>query len=216
MPGAYLLKGLVIGIAIAAPVGPIGILCIQRSLTDGRLIGLVSGLGAASADAIYGFIAASGLTALSTTLIEQQAWIRLFGGLFLCALGLRILRRKAGTQLSAARPAGGLGAFASTFFRKPPLRVDRLACLGGVPRFRRVVAFSQHRGGRPPEQNRSGPAHLDQPGFRVYPPGIWCLCVGYPAPVDRQIHGTSAALGGWEECLFRKAHLCLGARNLGF
>ena len=116
MPLANLLKGLFIGIAIAAPVGPIGILCIQRSLAGGRLHGLVSGLGAASADAVYGSVAAFGLTFVSTLLSQQQAWIRLLGGLFLCVLGIRTFRRKPDAQPSAAQTAGNLTAYASTFF----------------------------------------------------------------------------------------------------
>ena len=60
-----LVRGLLIGFAIAAPVGPIGLLCIQRTLAYGRLTGLATGLGAASADAVYGMVAGFGLTAIS-------------------------------------------------------------------------------------------------------------------------------------------------------
>ncbi len=67
----FLLKGLLIGFTVAAPVGPIGILCINRTLSKGRLTGFVSGLGAASADAIYGCIAAFGLTFITSFLISQ-------------------------------------------------------------------------------------------------------------------------------------------------
>ncbi|MGB8693525.1 MAG: LysE family transporter, partial [Steroidobacteraceae bacterium] len=63
------LKGMAIGLAIAAPVGPIGLLCLRRSLEQGRAAGLATGLGAASADAIYGAIAAFGLTAISGALV---------------------------------------------------------------------------------------------------------------------------------------------------
>ena len=84
------LKGLIIGFAIAAPVGPIGVLCIQRSLHDGFKIGLMTGLGAAFADGTYGLIAGFGLTALSSLLIDHQFWIRLIGGLFLLYLGIRL------------------------------------------------------------------------------------------------------------------------------
>lgn len=86
-----LLKSLVIGLAIAAPVGPIGILCIQRTLQSGFTIGLMTGLGAALADGIYGVIAVFGLTAISTFLITEQFWIHLFGGLFLLYLGIKLL-----------------------------------------------------------------------------------------------------------------------------
>lgn len=84
------IKGLIIGLAIAAPVGPIGVLCIQRSLHDGFKIGLMTGLGAALADGTYGLIAGFGLTALSSLLIEQQFYIRLIGGLFLLYLGIKL------------------------------------------------------------------------------------------------------------------------------
>ena len=86
---AFLLKGLLIGFSIAAPVGPIGVLCIQRTLAHGRLIGFASGLGAATADAAYGFVAAFGLTFISNSLVAQQGWLRLVGGAFLLWLGYR-------------------------------------------------------------------------------------------------------------------------------
>lgn len=88
---ALFLKGLIIGVAIAAPVGPIGILCIQRSLHDGFRIGLMTGMGAALADGTYGFIAGFGLTAISSLLITYQFWIRIIGGIFLLYLGLRLI-----------------------------------------------------------------------------------------------------------------------------
>jgi threonine/homoserine/homoserine lactone efflux protein len=85
------LKGLIIGFSIAAPVGPIGLLCIHRSLNNGFKVGLLTGLGAATADAIYGFIAAFGLTAVSTFLISSKLWIQILGGLFLIYLGSKLL-----------------------------------------------------------------------------------------------------------------------------
>jgi threonine/homoserine/homoserine lactone efflux protein len=83
------LEGLVIGFSIAAPVGPIGLLCIQRTLDRGRKAGLVSGLGAATADATYASIAGFGVTFVSSFLVNEQLWIRLVGGAFLIFLGLR-------------------------------------------------------------------------------------------------------------------------------
>ncbi len=83
------LKGFIIGISIAAPVGPIGVLCIQRTISYGKLNGLATGLGAASADAVYGFVAAFGLTFISNFLVAQQIWFRLIGGGFLIYLGIR-------------------------------------------------------------------------------------------------------------------------------
>ena len=68
----FLLRGLIIGFSIAAPVGPIGVLCIRRTLTAGRRVGLLTGLGAATADAIYGYIAGFGLVFISSVLVSQQ------------------------------------------------------------------------------------------------------------------------------------------------
>jgi threonine/homoserine/homoserine lactone efflux protein len=85
----YLVRGLFLGLAIAAPVGPIGILCIHRTLTHGRLHGFVSGLGAATADAMYGAVAAFGLTFISQFIAGEQTWLRLLGGVLLCYLGYR-------------------------------------------------------------------------------------------------------------------------------
>jgi threonine/homoserine/homoserine lactone efflux protein len=85
----FILKGILIGFSIAAPVGPIGVLCIRRTLTSGRLAGLLSGLGAATADAFYGLLSAGGLTVISGFLIGHQAWLRLVGGLFLGYMGIK-------------------------------------------------------------------------------------------------------------------------------
>jgi threonine/homoserine/homoserine lactone efflux protein len=112
----FLLRGLIIGFSIAAPVGPIGVLCMRRTLTEGRTSGLISGLGAATADAIYGCIAGFGLTFISSILISQQGWLRVVGGVFLCYLGLKTVLSRPAEQ--AASPAGNAlgGAYASTFF----------------------------------------------------------------------------------------------------
>jgi threonine/homoserine/homoserine lactone efflux protein len=87
-------KSILIGFAIAAPVGPIGILCIQRSLHDGFKVGLMTGLGAALADGTYGLIAGLGLSAVSSLLIGHQLWVRMFGGAFLVYLGMKLLLTK--------------------------------------------------------------------------------------------------------------------------
>ena len=84
------LKGFIIGLAVAAPVGPIGILCIHRSLCNGFKIGLLTGLGAALADGIYGAVAGFGLTAVSSFLVNHKTVIQSIGGLFLLYLGCRI------------------------------------------------------------------------------------------------------------------------------
>jgi threonine/homoserine/homoserine lactone efflux protein len=109
-------RGLAIGFAIAAPVGPIGVLCINRTLTCGRLAGLLSGLGAATADAIYGVVAGFGLTLISAILVEQIFWFRLFGGIFLIYLGLRTFISKPTETATAIEPQGLFKVYASTVF----------------------------------------------------------------------------------------------------
>lgn len=116
MDGSLLLRGLLIGFSIAAPVGPIGVLCIRRTLAQGRAAGLISGLGAASADAIYGCIAGFGLTFISGLLISQQSWLKLIGGAFLCYLGVRTLLSQPAERAAAGDAIGLVGAYASTFF----------------------------------------------------------------------------------------------------
>ena len=116
MDVSYLARGLIIGFSIAAPVGPIGVLCIRRTLAEGRVSGLLSGLGAATADALYGVIAAFGLTYVSSILIGYQTWIRLLGGLFLCYLGLKTYFSRPAERPAYAEGEGLFGAYASTLF----------------------------------------------------------------------------------------------------
>jgi threonine/homoserine/homoserine lactone efflux protein len=112
----FFFRGLAIGFSIAAPVGPIGVLCMRRTLAEGRVPGLVSGLGAATADAIYGCIAGFGLTLVSSFLVEQQMWLRIVGGLFLCYLGTKTLLSRPSRQAASTKENGLVGAYASTFF----------------------------------------------------------------------------------------------------
>lgn len=88
------LKGVLIGFIMAVPLGPIGIMCIRKTLTEGRLRGLVIGFGAATADLIYGSIAAFGLTIVSDLIISQKIWIRLVGGALLLFLGIKTFRKQ--------------------------------------------------------------------------------------------------------------------------
>ena len=113
---SFLVKGLIIGFSIAAPVGPIGVLCIRRALAKGRTSCLLSGLGAATADAIYGCIAGFGLTFISNFLISQQVWLHLIGGMFLCYLGLKTFLSRPAEQAASAKGNSLVGAYASTFF----------------------------------------------------------------------------------------------------
>jgi threonine/homoserine/homoserine lactone efflux protein len=110
----FFARGLAIGFAIAAPVGAIGLLCIRRTLADGRLVGFVSGLGAATADAVYGAVAALGLTAVSSAIVAHQGAVRLVGGIFLCYLGVRTALSHPALTVNPGAVRGLAAAFAST------------------------------------------------------------------------------------------------------
>lgn len=108
-----LLKGTVIGFALAAPVGPIALLCIHRTMSNGRASGFVSGLGAATADAFYGLAAALSLTIISGFVMENRSGIQLFGGSVLCALGVRTYLSRPVEKAASLRWHGLVGAFGS-------------------------------------------------------------------------------------------------------
>lgn len=107
------MKGLLLGLSVAAPVGPIGVLCIRRSLSQGMGAGFASGLGAAVADACYGAVAAFGLTAVSSFLIEMEDALRLGGGLFLVWLGVKTFRAIPASLGSDGQNGGAGRAFLS-------------------------------------------------------------------------------------------------------
>ncbi len=112
----FLVKGLLIGLSIAAPVGPIGMLTIQRTLTKGRIYGLATGMGAATADGLYGCIAAFGLTFISSFLVNQQSWLKVIGGLFLCYLGIKTFLSHAAQKAADGNGSNLLLAYATTVF----------------------------------------------------------------------------------------------------
>jgi threonine/homoserine/homoserine lactone efflux protein len=115
---SFFIRGLLIGLSIAAAVGPMSILCIQRTLNKGQLYGFVSGLGIATADGVYGSIAAFGLTLITNFLLNGQIWIRLIGGLFLMYLGIKTMLSKPPERTAELdmKSNSYLGAYASTFF----------------------------------------------------------------------------------------------------
>lgn len=114
MDFSLLLKGLVMGFSIAAPVGPVGLLCIRRTLAKGRLSGLVSGMGAASADGLYGLLAGLGIGALAELLVSGQTWLRLGGGILLILLGLQTFFSQPAQAPASASSRGLLGDYFST------------------------------------------------------------------------------------------------------
>jgi len=139
------LRGCVLGFAIAAPVGPIGVLCIRRTLADGRWRGFVSGLGAASADAVYGLVAGVGVDTLSRLLLAGQLWIRGAGALYLLWLAARSWRTPAaaasdpGPATAPGSPrsrsvASSWSAYATTFLLTltNPMTILSFAALFGA------------------------------------------------------------------------------------
>lgn len=111
----FFLKGLILGFSIAAPVGPIGILCIRRTLAYGMTFGFVSGVGTATADAIYGAIAAFGLTAAARFLLDYQLYLKIIGGIYLLYLGINILMSKPSIATTQVHDTSLSAAYISAF-----------------------------------------------------------------------------------------------------
>lgn len=93
----YTIKGAIIGFLVAAPIGPVSLLCIRRSLTEGRIKGLATGLGAVLGDMFYASIAAFGLTFVINFLRKEDFWLRLLGGGFLIAMSIYVFFKKKNT-----------------------------------------------------------------------------------------------------------------------
>lgn len=111
-----LMEGFIIGFAIAAPLGPIGVLIIQQTLQSGLLAGLVAGFGVAVADLIYGFMGAGGLAVVAKFLMDNIYIIQWLGGLFLCGLGMQIMLTKSSSLRSKhTLPPSYFRAFWMTF-----------------------------------------------------------------------------------------------------
>jgi threonine/homoserine/homoserine lactone efflux protein len=184
MAFAVLLKGILAGMIIAVPAGPVGILCIRRTIVEGRLAGLSSGLGAASADAIFGAIAGFGLTFLSDLLLGHQDWLRILGAIFLFYFGGRALLAEPAIALAEESGAESLAAdFASAFalsITNPLTILAFLAIFAGIgcggaratyegagmlARFARVVAGALSRG-------RADAALLRPPASPMAQPGL--------------------------------------------
>lgn len=111
----YLLKGIIVGLAVSIPVGPIGIICIRKTIQEGRLAGFISGIGAALADTCYGVVAALGVSAISSFLITQAFWLKLLGGSFLLILGIKLFFTKVGESSTTKVNKGYFHNFFTTF-----------------------------------------------------------------------------------------------------
>jgi threonine/homoserine/homoserine lactone efflux protein len=111
-----LFLGIIIGLMVAVPVGPLGLLCVNRALSRGPLHGLFSGMGVATADALGAGISALGMTLVSDFLMDHQMFLRTGGGLFLCYLGIKIYRTKPATRVPLNEGGSLARSYATTFF----------------------------------------------------------------------------------------------------
>ena len=142
----FLLKGLAIGFAIAAPVGPIGVLCIRRTFADGRAAGVATGLGAATADAMYGAVAGFGLTAVSGFLLGWQTELQFVGGLFLLGLGVKTFLARPSTASARMEGKGLLSAWLSTVvltLANPATILSFTAVFAGAGLARQAAGFGE-------------------------------------------------------------------------
>lgn len=116
MHAGFFCKGIVAGFSIAAPLGPMGALCLSRSIAKGCLSGFISGLGAASAHALFGMAAGFGLTFISSFMLRYQLWIRWAGVIFLTYYGLRVLFSKPADRETEQGRSGYTGDYMSALF----------------------------------------------------------------------------------------------------
>lgn len=126
----HFVRGLLVGIALAAPVGPVGILCIRRALADGRHAAFVAGLGAACADAFYGAVAVLGLTVVSQFLSSYALPLRLIGGVFMIVLGLHVFRQPPPEETDPVTGPGLIRDFVSSFLITMTNPATILAAMG--------------------------------------------------------------------------------------
>lgn len=110
-----LLKSIILGFSVSAPVGPIGLLCIQRVLSRGKTAGILTGFGAVTANIIYASVAAFGFSVVSAFLIEQQALLRLIGSAFLFYLGVKTFFKKPASTPANLQGESLVGMYLSTF-----------------------------------------------------------------------------------------------------
>jgi threonine/homoserine/homoserine lactone efflux protein len=110
----YLVEGVVIGFSLAAPLGPVGILCVRRTLEHGVRYGLVIGVSAACCDMVYSLVAAFGITLVSDFITLEQYWIRVVGGIILLAIGYAAFRAYPLADKALKAPRGRTWTFLST------------------------------------------------------------------------------------------------------
>lgn len=111
---AFYVKGIAVGFVLCAPLGPVGVLCLERTVSAGRLAGFFSILGAAVVDGFYGLVAGFGMNAIGTFLNEGRFWFQLFGGVVLVAVGVRLYISSPASRPSRTPGRSLLDAFLAT------------------------------------------------------------------------------------------------------
>jgi len=140
-PLELLLRGAIAGLAISAPVGPVNVLCVSRTIKKGKWGGIVSGLGAAAADTIYGSIAGFSISLIISWLLRELFWIRLVGGVLLIAIGLVYYFKRPKSLRETAASASAGSDLATAFLlnlTNPTTVLSFLAVLA-------VLGLAEHR-----------------------------------------------------------------------
>lgn len=109
----FFIKGIIVGIVITAPIGPVGALVVQRTINKGRASGIVSGLGSAVGDTLYAIVVAFSLTFISEFLIHHEAWVHVIGGIILLVFGIRVYLSKPASYTSSKTGRSHFGTFGS-------------------------------------------------------------------------------------------------------
>ncbi|MBO5974139.1 MAG: LysE family transporter [Paludibacteraceae bacterium] len=111
----FILKGIIIGICVSAPVGPIGVLCIQRTLIKGKKVGIITGLGATFSDLVYAMIAGFSLGFISDFITKYQFWIQIVGSVIIMLFGFYIFKSNPVRSLSSAHKQESGGSYFTDF-----------------------------------------------------------------------------------------------------
>jgi threonine/homoserine/homoserine lactone efflux protein len=134
-------KGVLAGLAVSAPVGPVTMSCVSYTIANGRRAGVTAGLGASTVDTVYGTVAAFSITFVIGFLLREEFWIRIFGGIFLAGMGIRYFFRKPASLKQELKRESPHSAYVSTFLlnlANPTVVLSFLLILTalGLPQFK--------------------------------------------------------------------------------
>src|ERR1035437_2148038 len=144
----FFLKGIIVGFALAVPIGPIGIICIRKTLLHGSIQGRIIGVAAATADMLYSCVAAFGITYIAHFIEHERLWIKLIGGVLLIFFGIKTFLTKPSIPDNDLSESKGLKSFISTLFLTltNPLTffvfIFIFSAMGIAQKFGIVAAFS--------------------------------------------------------------------------